>query len=129
MPIDREYESIPGTFVYDGRRARIGYHLNQFLMSLNRPENRDDFHRDERAYVDRHPLSEAQKLAILERNYTRLLELGAISYYMVKLAHSDGKTYFDIAAAMSGMSRDDYYQMMLGGGRSAVGNRYKGDSR
>jgi protocatechuate 4,5-dioxygenase alpha chain len=48
---------------------------------------------------------------------------------MAKLAHSDVKTYFDIAAAMSGMSREDYYQMMLNGGRSPAGNRYKGEVR
>lgn len=129
MVNDRDYDSIPGTFVYDGRRAQVGYHLNQFLMSLNKPENRNSFHDGERAYLDRFPLSNEQKQAVLDRNYPQLLELGGISYFMVKLAHSDGKTYFDIAAAMSGMSRDDYYQMMLSGGRSPQGNRYKGETR
>ena len=129
MPEGRDYDSIPGTFVYDGRRAQVGYHLNQFFMSLNKADNRAVFHADERTYLDRFPLSEAQKRAVLARDYPQMLELGGISYYMVKLAHSDGKTYFDIAAAMSGMSRDDYYQMMLNGGRSPAGNRYKGEAR
>jgi len=129
MANDREYDSIPGTFVYDGRRAQIGYHLNQFFMSLNKPENREAFHADERRYTERFPLSEPQRLAVLGRDYPALLALGGISYYMVKLAHSDGKTYFDIAAAMSGMSREEFYQMMLAGGRSPEGNRYKGEAR
>lgn len=129
MPNEREYDTIPGTFVYDGRRSQLGYHLNQFLMSLNKPENREAFHANEPGYLALFSLSDEQRQAVLDRNYTRLLELGGISYFMVKLAHSDGKTYFDIAAAMSGMSRDEYYQMMLNGGRSPQGNRFKGETR
>lgn len=129
MSNEREYETIPGTFVYDGRRSQIGYYLNQFLMSLNKPENREAFHASEPEYLARFALSDEQKQAVLDRNYPRLLELGGVSYFMVKLAHSDGKTYFDIAAAMSGMPRDAYYQMMLSGGRSPQGNRFKGETR
>ncbi len=28
-----EYDDIPGTYVFDGRRSREGYHLNMFCMS------------------------------------------------------------------------------------------------
>lgn len=128
MSDPRVYDDIPGTYVYDGRRARLGYHLNMFCMSLNDPENRRRFHADERAYLDRYPLSEEQKQAILDRDWLRMLELGGNVYYTVKIAHSDGKTYFDIAAAMSGVSRDEYYAMMLAGGRSPVGNQRTGEA-
>jgi protocatechuate 4,5-dioxygenase, alpha chain len=33
-----EFDDIPGTRVYTAKRARQGYHLNQFAMSrMNRP--------------------------------------------------------------------------------------------
>ena len=42
MPDDqaRDYDDIPGTYVFDGRRSRRGYPLNTFLMSLNAAGNR-----------------------------------------------------------------------------------------
>jgi hypothetical protein len=37
MAAPRDYEDIPGTYVYDAERGRVGYHLNMFCMSLNDP--------------------------------------------------------------------------------------------
>ena len=34
-----ELDDIPGTRVYTAKRARRGYHLNQFAMSLMKPAN------------------------------------------------------------------------------------------
>ena len=45
------YDDIPGTYVFDARRSRLGYRLNEFLMSLNVAENRDAFRADEGAYL------------------------------------------------------------------------------
>ena len=45
----RDYDSIPGTYVYDSRRAQIGYALNMFCMSLNKLENRQRFKENEAA--------------------------------------------------------------------------------
>ncbi len=52
-----DYETIPGTYVYDSRRGREGYALNMFCMSLNKAENRKSFKENESAYLDRFPLS------------------------------------------------------------------------
>ena len=41
-----EYDDIPGTYVFDGRRSRAGYHLNMFCMTLNEAANRDAFTAD-----------------------------------------------------------------------------------
>lgn len=41
-----ELEDIPGTRVYTAARARQGYHLNQFAMSLMKPENRERWKAD-----------------------------------------------------------------------------------
>ena len=45
------YEDIPGTWVFDAQRARIGYRLNEFLYSLMKAENRKAFLADERSYL------------------------------------------------------------------------------
>ena len=41
-----EFEDIPGTRVFTAARARQGYHLNQFAMSLMKPENRERWKAD-----------------------------------------------------------------------------------
>ncbi len=38
MALDKPYEDVPGTTVFDADRARQGYHLNQFCMSLMKPD-------------------------------------------------------------------------------------------
>ena len=35
-----EFDDIPGTVVFTGELARQGFNLNQFCMSLMKPENR-----------------------------------------------------------------------------------------
>ena len=52
-----EFEDIPGTRVFTAKRARQGYHMNQFAMSLMKAENRERFKADERAYMDEWPLT------------------------------------------------------------------------
>ena len=47
-----EFDDIPGTRVYTAKRARMGYHMNQFAMSLMKAENRERFKADERAYIE-----------------------------------------------------------------------------
>lgn len=120
---DREYDDIPGTFVFDGRRSRQGYWINQFCMSLRHEENREAFRADEAAYLDRFPLTAEQRDAILLREWIRLLELGGNIYYTFKLAACDGMTFQQLAAKQTGVSEETYVGMMLGGGRPIDGNR------
>ena len=54
----REYDDIPGTTVFDAQRARKGYHLNQFLYSLMKAENRKAFLADEHKYLTTFPMTE-----------------------------------------------------------------------
>jgi protocatechuate 4,5-dioxygenase, alpha chain len=118
----REYDDIPGTIVFDGRRARRGYPLNKFLMSLNRPENREAFRADEPAYLDRFPLDDEQRAAVQGRQWLRLLEVGGNVYYTYKLAACDGMTFQDLAGEHTGMSPEDFAEMMLSGGRRPDGS-------
>ncbi len=123
------YEDIPGTWVFDAQRARIGYHLNEFLYSLMKAENRKAFLADERAYTLRFRMTDAQREAVLARAWNKLLELGGVSYALAKLAFTDGKSYQFMASRMTGMTEKEYVEMMLKGGRSPDGWRSKSERR
>jgi protocatechuate 4,5-dioxygenase alpha subunit len=84
-----EYDDIPGTFVFDAERAKDGYHLNMFCMSLMKDENRSAFKADEAKYLDRFPLTQEQRDAILNRDYNRMLELGGNIYFTAKLGATE----------------------------------------
>ena len=118
-----EFDDIPGTRVYTAKRARQGYHLNQFAMSLMKAENRDRFRQDEKAYLDDWPLTDAQKEAVLARDYNRMLDEGGNIYFLAKLFSTDGKSFQFAAGSMTGMTQEEYAAMMIGGGRSPEGQR------
>lgn len=118
-----EFDDIPGTRVFTAQRARRGYHLNQFAMSLMKPENRARFKADERAYLDEWPMTEDQKQGVLDRDYNRLLELGGNIYFLAKIFSTDGLSFVQAVSTMTGMSVEDYQAMMLAGGRSPEGVR------
>ena len=122
-----EFEDIPGTRVFTARRARQGYHLNQFAMSLMKPENRERWKADERAYLDDWPLTDEQKQAVLARDYNRMLDLGGNIYFLAKVFSTDGKSFLQAVSTMTGMSVEDYSAMMIAGGRSPDGLRSKKD--
>jgi protocatechuate 4,5-dioxygenase, alpha chain len=126
---EKPYHDIPGTVLFDAEQSRKGFHLNQFCMSLMKAENRDAFKADERGYLDRWPMSEEQKQAVLERDWNRMIELGGNIYFTSKIAATDGLSFQQIAAKMSGVSQEAYAQMMLAGGRSVDGNRSKTEKR
>jgi protocatechuate 4,5-dioxygenase alpha chain len=127
VALDKPYKDIPGTTVFDSDMARAGYHVNQFCMTLMNAENRERFLANERAYLDEWPMSEEQKQAVLDRDYNRLLKLGANVYYFGKLFFTDKVSFQKGASLMTGMSEEDYVAMMVAGGRSPDGNRYVGE--
>ena len=116
-----DYEDIPGTWVFDAQRARIGYHLNEFLYSLMKAENRAEFLADERTYLMKFSMTEEQREAVVQRSWNRLLELGGVSYALAKLAFTDKKSYQFMASQMVGVPESEYVKMMLSGGRSPDG--------
>jgi protocatechuate 4,5-dioxygenase alpha chain len=120
---EKEYDDIPGTYVFDADRSREGYHLNMFCMSLMKAENRKAFKADEAKYLDQFPLTPAQREAILKRQYNRMLELGGNIYFTAKLGATDGHPFQHLAAVMTGSTQQDYADLMLRGGRSVDGNR------
>lgn len=121
----RDYHDIPGTYVFDGEHSRKGYQLNMFCMSLNRAENREAFSDDEEGYLSRFALTEQQRAAVLDRRWLEMLQLGGNIYYTFKLAILDGLTMQHAGAGMSGtgMTVDEFREMLMNGGRSIDGNR------
>jgi protocatechuate 4,5-dioxygenase alpha chain len=118
-----ELDDIPGTRVFTAERSKQGYHLNQFCMSLMQAENRERFKADEAAYLDEWPVTEAQKQSVLDRDYNELLDGGGNIYFLAKIFATDGLSYLQAVSTMTGMSAEDYQQMMVSGGRSPEGWR------
>lgn len=118
-----EFEDIPGTRVYTAARARKGYWINQFAMSLMKPENRERFKADQKAYLDEWKLSDEAKAALLARDYNRLLDLGGNVYFLSKLFSTDGFSFAEAVSTMTDMTFPQYQEMMKKGGRSPEGNR------
>lgn len=118
-----EFDDIPGTRVYTAARARKGYWINQFAMSLMKPENRERFKADEVAYLNEWQLSDAAKEALLARDYNRLLDLGGNVYFLSKLFSTDGLSFAEACSTMTDLSFPEYREMMNNGGRRPEGNR------
>ena len=121
------FDDIPGTTLFDAQRSRQGYHLNMFCMSLMKAESRAAFKADEAAYLQKFPMTPEQRDAVLKREWNRLIALGGNIYFLAKLFSTDGKSFQQVAAIMTGSTQEAYAQMMLNGGRSPEGNRSKKD--
>jgi protocatechuate 4,5-dioxygenase alpha chain len=129
MVDNSEFDDIPGTTVFTAERSHEGFHLNQFCMSLKDPKNRERFKSDEKSYLDQWPMTAGQKQAVLDRDYNSMIAQGGNVYFLSKIFSSDGVSFQTAAASMTGMSVDEYAQMMLDGGRSPEGLRSIRDGR
>ena len=118
-----KFDDIPGTRVFTAERAKKGFYLNEFCMSLMKPENRERFKAGERAYLDECPMTEAQKQAVLDRDYNKMLDEGGNIYFLAKIFATDGLSYLQAVSTMTGMDIDEYQKMMISGGRSPEGWR------
>ncbi len=124
---EKPYDDIPGTYVMDGKRARQGYHLNRFCMTLLDPKNREAFAADEAAYLEQFPLTDAQRKAVLERDWLGMLHEGGNIFYTLKLAIHDGKSMQYLGGQFTGVTEEEFRQMMINGGRPAEGNRSRSE--
>ena len=124
-PYLNEFEDIPGTLVFNTFRSRQGFNLNQFCMSLMKPENREKFKANEAEYLKPWKLTPEQTDAVLKRDYLKLMQNGGNIYFLAKIFSTDGFPYLVAVATMTGMSQDEYSKMMLSGGRGIKGNRSK----
>lgn len=120
-----QFNDIPGTTIFTMEKARDGFHLNQFCMSLRSEENRKRFLADERAYVDEWEMTDEQKQAVLTRDFQKMLDNGGNVYFLAKIFATDGLSYVQAVSTMTDMNVQQYQAMMLSGGRNVEGWRSK----
>jgi protocatechuate 4,5-dioxygenase alpha chain len=100
---------IPGTYVFDNTRSRIGYELNKLCYSLTDAKNRELYRRDEEAYLARYKLSDGQKSAIRRRDWLALTKhCGGNIYYVYKLGATVGQGLYHMGAQMRGLSYEEF---------------------
>jgi gallate dioxygenase len=122
--LDKRYQLVPGTTIFDSDKSAQGYALNQMCMSFMNAANRERYLKDEKAYLDAWPgLTEPQKQALLDRNLNAAMAEGGNIYFLSKWGAMLGLSFQQMAGSMTGMSEQEYAQMMLDGGRTPVGNR------
>ena len=129
MATQNEFDDIPGTYLFDRHRSKQGYHLNMFFFSLMKDENRKAFLADEEGYLDRFPISAEQREAVLTRDWLGMIKLGGNIYYMSKFGATLGRSFQYMAGAMSGLTQEEYADMMKAGGRPIKGNRSRKEQR
>jgi len=107
---------LPDTPLFDRRRSLAGYRLNKMAMSLSRPENRAAFAEDEPAYLSRFGLSEAEKRAVLSRDWREMVRLGGNLFFILKIAAVDPVPITAIGAHQAGMEHEAFLRDRLGKG-------------
>ena len=117
MSLSREqYDSIPGTVVFDSRKAMRGYALNKMCFSFNSAEDREAFRRDEDGYCDKFALTDEQRSAVKQRDVLKLLEVGGNIYYLAKWAGIFGLNVQQIGAQQRGMTEEQFKEMLVRAG-------------
>lgn len=129
MGLNNDYEDIPGTYVFNGKRCREGYQLNKFCKSLDVEANREAFRADPDSYLDQYKMTAEQREMIETRNWLGMLQVGGNIYYTFKLAIFDRLSMQHVGGEMSGITVEEFRQMMIDGGRSIELNRSKSESR
>ncbi|WP_129670033.1 protocatechuate 3,4-dioxygenase [Phytoactinopolyspora endophytica] len=104
-------------YLLDVEHTRQGYALNQMCGSLIRAENRARFSENEARYCDEFGLSPEQKQAVLERDWTAMMNLGGSIFYTFKLATLDKKSMQYLGGVFTGMSTEQFTEALRSGGR------------
>jgi protocatechuate 4,5-dioxygenase alpha chain len=114
--IRRRRRDIPGTVIFDGDLARIGYALNRMCFSFNSAQCRQAFLQDEEAYMTRYHLTDTQKAAVRSREVLRMIAAGGHPYYLAKLAGIFGLDMQDIGAQQTGVSKQEFQAKLAAAG-------------
>ena len=115
--VGTQRQTIPGTIIFDGAQASMGYALNRMCFSFNDAANRKSFLADEDAYCARYDLNKAQRDAIRHRNVLELLEAGGNIYYLAKFAGIFGLSVQDLGAQQTGVTVEQFKAKLLRAGR------------
>ena len=60
---------------------------------------------------------------VVDRDYNAMIDEGGNVYFLSKLFSTDGKSFQFAAGSMTGMTQEEYAEMMLKGGHSPEGVR------
>lgn len=100
---------IPGTYVFDHTRSRLGYELNRMCHTLTDPKNRERFRQDEEGYMAQFELTAQQRDAIRQRDWLALTKhCGGNIYYVYKLGATVGQGLYHMGAQMRGQTYDEF---------------------
>jgi protocatechuate 4,5-dioxygenase alpha chain len=113
LPLQHDYDTIPGTTVFDGRLAMRGYALNKMCYSFNSAENREAYRQNPEAYCDLFHLTGEQRRGLRHRNVAELIEAGGNIYYLAKWAGIYGITVQQIGAQERGITEEAFKAMLL----------------
>ena len=127
--LDAQFADIPGTVLFDKTQSRLGYGLNMFCMSLMKDANRQVFRADPTGYLARFAMTQAQRDAVIARDYNRMIELGGNIYFLAKIGATDGHSFQNLAAKMTGVSEDEYRNMMIDRKSTRLNSSHRNTSR
>lgn len=109
---EHDYDSIEGTYVFDGKRAHPAYALNKLLFSFNEEQNRKAFDEDPSAYCDRMGVTGIYKKCILSNDFLQMLKLGGNIYYVAKMAIPRGTSVQAAGAAFQGITTEEFQEKL-----------------
>ena len=93
---------IADTSIFDLRASRRGYRLNRMCGSLCSPANREEFKRDEEAYMAKFGLSNEEKKLLHARDFAGMIDAGMNIYFMLKIGSVTGNSLYRMGAQMRG---------------------------
>jgi protocatechuate 4,5-dioxygenase alpha subunit len=99
---------IADTSIFDLRASRRGYRLNRMCGSLCSPANREEFKRDEDAYMAKFGLSDEEKKLIRARDFAGMIAAGMNIYFMLKIGAVTGNSLYRMGAQMRGERYEDF---------------------
>lgn len=97
----------PGTYVYTGEMATMGYRLTRFGLSLRKPDNRTAFLADEAGYMSRMDLTDEEAALVKARDWTGLIAAGGHLQAMLKVAATLGQNLWHIGAHNAGLEVEE----------------------
>lgn len=114
---EHEYDKIPGSYVFDGKRAHPAYNLNKLLFSFNEENNRTEFDADPAAYCEKMGVVGEQREMVLNNDFLGMLNVGANIYYMAKMAIPRGVSIQDAGAKFQGITTEEFMNNLLDKGK------------
>jgi protocatechuate 4,5-dioxygenase alpha chain len=113
----RSRVDVPGTPIFDGQTSRRGLRMNKMFMSFREEANRTRFLADEGTYCREFGLTPEQQQAVIDRDWTAMIDLGGSIFYVYKLAMIDGRSMQYLGGVFTGMSEAEFVAAMRAGGR------------